>query len=121
VVDAFKKTRTTLHLDVELPTLTSIKDFVRMGNGVALVPRMSVEGELARGELVAVAVDDLKLERTLRLVTRKGVKLSHAGVAFMNICKSMAADPEHRAVFEPEGTEGPKSRGKGKSSGAVQP
>jgi DNA-binding transcriptional LysR family regulator len=106
VIDAFKKSHTMLHMDVELPTLTSIKEFVRMGNGVALMPRMSVEGELQRGELVAVSVADMRLERTLRLVTRKGATLSHAGVAFMNVCKSMAADPKHRAVFEPEGEMG---------------
>jgi DNA-binding transcriptional LysR family regulator len=103
VIEAFKKTRTTLHMDVELPTLSSIKEFVRMGNGVALVPRMCVEGELQRGELVAISVDELRLERTLRLVTRKGATLSHAGVAFMNVCRTMASDPRHRAVFEPEG------------------
>jgi DNA-binding transcriptional LysR family regulator len=103
VIDAFKKARTTLHMDVELPTLTSIKEYVRMGNGVALMPRMSVEGELQRGELVAVPVDELRLERTLRLVTRKGATLSHAGLAFMNVCRNMAADPRTRAVFEPEG------------------
>ncbi len=106
-------------MDVELPTLSSIKEFVRMGNGVALVPRMCVEGELQRGELVAISVDELRLERTLRLVTRKGATLSHAGVAFINVCRSMAADPEHRAVFEPE--EGPKGKSKGKVSGAAQP
>jgi hypothetical protein len=26
-------------------------------------------------------------------------------VAFLNVCRSMAADPKHRAVFEPEGVE----------------
>lgn len=113
VIEAFKKNHTTLHMDVELPTLTSIKDFVRMGNGVALVPRMSVDGELQRGELVAISVDELRLERTLRLVTRKGATLSHAGVAFMNVCRTMAADPKHRAVFEPEG-EPVKRKTKGK-------
>jgi DNA-binding transcriptional LysR family regulator len=105
VIDAFKKTHTTLHMDVELPTLSSIKEFVRMGNGVALMPRMCVEDELQRGELVAVSVDELRLERTLRLVTRRGATPSHAGVAFMNVCKQMAADPKHRAVFEVEGTD----------------
>jgi len=105
VIDAFAKSHTTLHMDVELPTLWSIKEFVRMGNGVALMPRMCVEDELQRGELVAVSVDELRLERTLRLVTRKGATPSHAGVAFLNVCRSMAADPKHRAVFEPEGVE----------------
>jgi DNA-binding transcriptional LysR family regulator len=110
VIEAFKKTRTTLHMDVELPTLSSIKEFVRMGNGVALVPRMSVEGELQRGELVAISVDELRLERTLRLVHRKGATLSHAGVAFMNACRSMAADPKQRSVFEEEGEETAKRK-----------
>jgi len=110
VIEAFKKNQTTLHMDVELPTLSSIKEFVRMGNGVALVPRMSVEGELQRGELVAVSVDELRLERTLRLVTRKGASLSHAGVAFLNVCRSMASDPKYRAVFEPESTDGAVKR-----------
>jgi len=112
VIEAFRKSSTKLHLDVEMPTLTSIKEFVRMGNGVALVPRMSVEGELQRGDLVAMAVEDLKLERTLRLVTRKGATLSHAGVAFVNVCRSMAADPKHRAVFEPEDLEKAKRKAK---------
>ena len=102
VIDAFKKSRTTLRMDVELPTLTSIKEFVRMGNGVALMPRMRVADDLTRGELVAVRVDELHMERTLRLVTRRNATLSHAGAAFMNVCKMMAADPQHRAVFEPE-------------------
>jgi DNA-binding transcriptional LysR family regulator len=112
VIEAFKKTRTTLHMDVELPTLSSIKEFVRMGNGVALMPRMSVEGELQRGELVAVTVDELRLERTLRLVTRKGATLSHAGVAFINVCRTMAADPKHGAVFEPENMQAAKRKAK---------
>jgi len=81
-----------------------------MGNGVALMPRMSVEGELQRGELVAVRVTDLRLERTMRLVTRKGATLSHAGVAFMNVCRSMAGDAKSRAVWEPEGQETARKR-----------
>jgi DNA-binding transcriptional LysR family regulator len=102
VIEAFRKNNITLHMDVELPTLSSVKEFVRMGNGVALIPRMSVEGELQRGELVSITVDELRLERTLRLVTRTGATLSHAGLAFLDVCRSMAADPKHRAVFEPE-------------------
>jgi DNA-binding transcriptional LysR family regulator len=113
VIDAFRRTQTTLHMNVELPTLSSIKDFVRMGNGVALMPRMCVEDELRRGELVAVTVEELRLERTLRLVTRKGATLSHAGAAFLNVCRSMAADPKYRAVFEPENTDAVRRKAKG--------
>ena len=38
VIEAFKRLKTPLHQDVELPTLQAIKRFVSMGNGVALVP-----------------------------------------------------------------------------------
>ena len=38
VIQAFKRHKTPLHMDIELPTLQAIKRFVAMGNGVALVP-----------------------------------------------------------------------------------
>src|SRR5439155_9678608 len=50
VIQAFKRHKTPLHMDIELPTLQAIKRFVAMGNGVALLPEISVENELARGE-----------------------------------------------------------------------
>jgi len=40
VIEAFKESKTALNMNVELPTLESIKEFVRMGSGVALVPRI---------------------------------------------------------------------------------
>src|ERR1700730_7276285 len=49
VIQAFKRHKTPLHMDIELPTLQAIKRFVAMGNGVALVPEISVETELGRG------------------------------------------------------------------------
>ncbi|HET7871057.1 MAG TPA: LysR family transcriptional regulator, partial [Terriglobales bacterium] len=83
VLEAFKRHKTPLNMDVEMPTLEAIKRFVAAGNGVALVPRVSVEPELARGELVSVPVNELKLERKLRIVYRKGGQLSHAARAFL--------------------------------------
>ncbi len=47
VIEAFRRHKTPLHMDVELPTLQAIKRFVCMGNGVALVPEISVENEIA--------------------------------------------------------------------------
>ncbi len=38
VIQAFKRHKTPLHMDIELPTLQAIKRFVAMGNGVALLP-----------------------------------------------------------------------------------
>ncbi|MBV9146307.1 MAG: LysR family transcriptional regulator, partial [Acidobacteria bacterium] len=46
VIEAFRKSKTPLNMTVELPTIESIKKFVAMGNGVALLPRIAVQEEL---------------------------------------------------------------------------
>ena len=55
-----------------MPTIDAIKKFVATGNGVALLPATSVEGELARGELMGCVVPELALERPVRLVHHHG-------------------------------------------------
>jgi DNA-binding transcriptional LysR family regulator len=92
VIQAFQRYKTPLHMDVELPTLQAIKRFVAMGNGVALVPRISVENELARGELVPIPVRELRLHRKLRLVYRQAASLSHAARAFVKVAEAVALE-----------------------------
>ena len=58
-------------MGIELPTIEAIKRFVAMGNGVALVPHMTVARELETGDLVRVPVDELEMKRVLRLVHRR--------------------------------------------------
>ena len=102
VVEAFRRHRTPLNMQVELPTIEAIKRFVVMGNGVALVPGICVETELARGELVHIPVRELRFERKLRLVYRKNSTLSHAARAFLKVVESVAAEKKGRYVFERE-------------------
>jgi len=90
VIQAFRKHKTPLHMGVELPTLQAIKRFVAMGQGVAFLPEISVEDEIARGELVRISVEELKVHRKLRLIYRKSASLSHAGRAFLKIVESLA-------------------------------
>jgi DNA-binding transcriptional LysR family regulator len=101
VIQAFKRHKTPLNMDAELPTIEAIKKFVIMENGVALVPAICLEGELARGELVRVPVADLKLERRLRLVYRKHANLSHAARAFLKVAEAMASNGGGY-LFQPE-------------------
>ncbi len=100
VIQAFKRHKTPLNMDAELPTIEAIKKFVMMENGVALVPGICVEDELKRGDLVRVPIADLKLERRLRIVYRKNANLSHAAHAFLKVAEGMA-DGE-RYLFQPE-------------------
>ena len=102
VIEAFKRHKTPLHMDIELPTLQAIKRFVAMGNGVALLPEISVENELARGELVRIAVRELRLHRKLRLVYRKSASLSHAARAFLKVAETIALERKGRYRFQRE-------------------
>ena len=102
VLEAFKRHKTPLNMDVEMPTIEAIKRFVASGNGVALVPRISVEPELARGELVSIPVKELQFERKLRIIYRKGGTLSHAARAFLKVAQSMAVTAQGRCLYQPE-------------------
>jgi len=90
VIGAFKRHKTPLNMDVELPSLDAIKRFVQGGNGVALVPRLTAQGELEAGTLVAVDVPELQMERKLRLVYRRQAALSHAARAFLRVVEQHA-------------------------------
>ncbi len=102
VIEAFKRHKTPLHMDIELPTLQAIKRFVTMGNGVAFLPAISVETGLARGELVRIAVKELKFHRKLRLVYRKAASLSHAARAFLKVAEAIAAEQKGSYRFQRE-------------------
>jgi DNA-binding transcriptional LysR family regulator len=92
VIAAFAKHKTPLNMGVELPSLEAIKRFVALGNGVALVPGLTVEHEIQIGELVKVPVEALRFERHIRLVHRRQATLSHAAAAFLKVVRALAAE-----------------------------
>src|ERR1700729_25538 len=100
VLQSFKTHKTPLHMELELPTLQAIKQFVAMGHGVALIPEISVENELARGELVGIPVRELQLKRKLRLIYRKDANLSHAARAFLKVAEAVALERKGRYRFQ---------------------
>ncbi len=72
---------------MEMPTLEAIKRFVEKGMGVALVPRLTAQAELAREQVVALTVREMRLERAIYLIYRKGATLSHAARAFLRVAR----------------------------------
>ena len=90
VIEAFQRYRTPLNMGIELPTIEAIKRFVAMGNGVALVPHLTVAQELEAGDLVRVFVDELDIRRVLRLVHRRQATLSYAAKAFLHTLRGLA-------------------------------
>ena len=102
VIALFEQHRTPLNMSVELPSLDAIKRFVAMGNGVALVPGLTVRDELARGELVQVQVPELRIERQLLLIHRRTATMSHAAQAFLKCVKEVAAERGAPFSFRPQ-------------------
>ncbi len=88
VIQLFEKYRTPLRRDVEMPTIESIKRFVQMGMGVAIVPRMCVRWEVERKLLAEVRIRQMKLPRSLYLVSRRGARLSHAAEGLMRLLRA---------------------------------
>lgn len=89
VIEAFEKHKTKLNIAIELPSLEAIKRMVERGVGVALVPRLSANAEIATGRLKALSVKGLKLERKLNIIYRRNSELSHAAKEFLALAKEL--------------------------------
>lgn len=89
VVRTFEKYKTPLNISMEMPTLEAIKRLVEQGMGVALVPRLTARAEIERHQVAALTVREMRFERRLQLVYRKGANLSHAAKAFLRVAKNM--------------------------------
>jgi len=87
VIELFARHHTPLNMTVEMPTIESIKRFVQMGMGVAIVPRMCVRWEVERGLLIEVRIKQLKMPRHLYLISRRGARLSHAATALVQVLR----------------------------------
>ena len=84
VLRSFEQQHIPPNILVSLPSLEGIKRAVAMQLGVALLPRRCAELEISRGELVALAVPEVRLRRQVRLIYRKGGERSHASSAFLS-------------------------------------
>jgi DNA-binding transcriptional LysR family regulator len=87
VLREFQRHKVTLNMDVEMPTVETIRKLVQRGEGVAFLPRMCVEQEVEQGTLREVGVEELHVERKIRLVYPARRGLSHAAKAFLELVK----------------------------------
>jgi len=87
VIELFARNRTALNMPIEMPTIESIKRFVQMGMGVAIVPRMCVHWEIERGWMKEVKVRQMNMPRHVYLVSRRGARLPHAASELMRILR----------------------------------
>jgi len=87
VIRTFAQARTPLNISMEMPTLESIKRLVEQRLGIALIPRLAAQIEIDRKQLVGLVVREMKFERRLHLIYRRGATLSHAAKAFLRVAR----------------------------------
>ncbi len=85
VIREFQRHRIPLNMDVEMPTIETIRRLVQRNEGVAFLPRMCVEQEIQQKILCEVRVEELHVERNIRLVYPARRALSHAARAFLEL------------------------------------
>lgn len=85
VLRAFQRSKVSLNMDVEMPTVETIRRMVQRNEGVAFLPKMCVEQEIEQGLLAEVEVEELRVERKIRLVYPAKRVLSHAARAFLEV------------------------------------
>ncbi len=91
VIREFQRNKVHLNMDVEMPTVETIRLMVQRNEGVAFLPKMCVEQDIEAGLLHTVSVPELELERHIRLVYPARRALSHAARAFLELVRGQAA------------------------------
>jgi DNA-binding transcriptional LysR family regulator len=88
VLREFQRHKVPLNMDVEMPTIETIRRMVQNNEGVAFMPRMCVEHEIEQGLLSEIKVRELHVERKIRLVYPTKRALSHAARAFLDVIRN---------------------------------
>lgn len=85
VIREFQRNKVPLNMDLEMPTVESIRKMVQRNEGVAFLPRMCVSEELTQGILCEIKVTEMEVDRKIRLVYPAKRALSHAAQAFLEV------------------------------------
>jgi DNA-binding transcriptional LysR family regulator len=90
--DELDRLRLRLGPTVELGSTEALREGVRAGLGVALLPRHAIWRELASGELAPLDVEGFPIRRTWCLVHARGKALSPAAEAMKGFLRDRLAD-----------------------------
>src|SRR5579862_5215879 len=88
VLKEFQRYKVPLNMDVEMPTVETIRKMVQRNEGVAFLPRMCVEQELRQETLKEIKVPELAVDRKINLVYPSKRSLSHAAKAFLELVRA---------------------------------
>lgn len=75
----------TMRVVVELDNLDSVKHAAIVNSGVAFLPSLTVQNELAAGSLKVIQCEGLELTRPLGIIQRRDVSMSRAARSFLEL------------------------------------
>lgn len=93
VIATFRSHQVPLNMAIEMPTIETIRRLVQRNLGVAFLPKMCVEQQITDGSLREVAVRELVVERTIRLVCPARRSLAQASRAFLELAGGQVPTP----------------------------
>jgi DNA-binding transcriptional LysR family regulator len=88
VEQMFARHRVPLRMEIEMPTIESIKMFVKLKKGVAIIPRMCAAHEIEEGALREVRLKQMQIQRKLYVVYRQDRALSAAAQGLVEILRA---------------------------------
>jgi hypothetical protein len=74
-----------MRIVVELDNIDSVKHAAIVNSGVAILPKLTVQTELAAGSLKTIECEGLYLTRPLGIIQRRDVSMTRAARAFMEM------------------------------------
>jgi DNA-binding transcriptional LysR family regulator len=99
----------TMRVVVELDNIDSVKHAAIVNSGVAFLPKLTVQNELASGSLTEIQCDGLELTRPLGIIQRRDVPLSRAARNFMDLVLKNRVWNDEAVQQESMGQEGDSS------------
>ncbi len=75
----------TMRVVVELDNIDSVKHAAIVNSGVAFLPKLTAQTELAAGSLKMIECEDLELTRPLGIIQRREVSMTRAARSFMEL------------------------------------
>jgi DNA-binding transcriptional LysR family regulator len=91
VLKEFQRHKVPLNMDVEMPTVETIRKMVQRNEGVSFLPHMCVAQDVEQGVLCEVRVTELDVDRKIRLVSPAKRSVSHAAKAFLELVRAQPA------------------------------
>lgn len=88
--DAFKKNgikMSDLKTGIRLAGTEALKNFLREDNCIGFLPKGSIKRELEDGDLVAIKIDKIKIERNFFFIQRQGTLSNDLNKTFIKFCK----------------------------------